>query len=219
MQDKNTKPSIINTPEGMKKLPWEHTVPYKGVPYSRPLQSSCGGGWSWVLLPWQQVSMWNNSCGTECYGVLGPLPSSSPPPPPPALFMSRPSLQCKPPAHSYSAMTNKTVGPSRPRRLPDWLAGGGPACVCMCAHTQGDVLHNRLGFPLLEGGKEGACGHFVTWLFVSAFFQTRPPLPTPQSLDVEICQAHTCAVIFGMLPLKQVHMLALQLLVVCVYLM
>lgn len=36
-----------------------------------------GGGGPWVLLPWQQVSMWNNSCGTECYGVSGPLPSSS----------------------------------------------------------------------------------------------------------------------------------------------
>ena len=112
MQDKNPEPSIIKTitlkkpTGGIKKLPREHAVPYKGVPYSRPLQSSCGGGWSWVLLPWQQVSMWNNSCGTECYGVLGSPPSSPPPPPPPpALFMSRPSLQCKPPAHCASLIT------------------------------------------------------------------------------------------------------------------
>lgn len=96
----------------------------------RRWEEGCGGGF-WALLPWQQVSMWNNSCGTECYGVFGPPPSS----PRSSLclvlhFLSRPDVSCCTLCESYYTMTNKTLGPRRAGKLPDWSVGGGAASVC-----------------------------------------------------------------------------------------
>ena len=101
----------------------------------------------------------------------------------------------------------KQWGPAdRGGSLIGWREAG--LRVCMCAHTQGDVLHNRLGFPLLEGGKEGACGHFVTWLFVSAFFQTRPPFQPPNPPEPRcgnLSGTHMCSNIWYVAPEASSH--------------
>lgn len=113
-----------------------------------------------ALLPWQQVSMWNNSCGTECYGGFGP-PPRSPPPNPPVLFMSCPSLSVQ---RKLSCCTHRLLlhvdeqntGAPLVTERALWLAGQRQACKCVCPPSQTSYITHELPYETASEPKEKA---------------------------------------------------------------
>lgn len=85
--------------------------------------------------------MWNNSCGSGCYGGFWPDAQQLPPPDllhvSPLHVLPWSDVSSCTLCESYYTMTDKTLGPRQPRTLSDWLVEGRLA----------SVLHKRQDFP------------------------------------------------------------------------